>query len=166
MKEQHLLETARALSFQMQAPNHVRVDAISMACFMINRIPSFVLNDQILYHIYFQQNLCPIELKIFGCTCFVQDVHPNQTKLDLKSLKYIFLSYFCVQKRYICYCPSSNKYLLCYDDTFFQDKPFISSLPSMRQVEDDDLFIYILVSPTPSPDSYPSKSVPPRPSTR
>ena len=43
-KNMHLLETARALLFQMHVPKHFWVDAVSTACFLINRMLSSVLN--------------------------------------------------------------------------------------------------------------------------
>ena len=42
-----------------------------------NRMPSSVLNWASLYHRLFRNNsLFPIDPKIFGCICFVRDVHP------------------------------------------------------------------------------------------
>ena len=43
-KNRHLLETARALLFQMHVPKHFWADAVSRACFLINRMSSSVLN--------------------------------------------------------------------------------------------------------------------------
>ena len=40
----YLLETARALLFQMNIPKHFWADAISITCFFINRMPSSILN--------------------------------------------------------------------------------------------------------------------------
>ena len=91
-KNKHLLETARALLFQMQVPKHLWADPVSTACFFINRMPSSVWDT--LYHILFPNKpLFLIEPRIFGCTCFVLDVRPHASKLDPKSLKCIFLGY-------------------------------------------------------------------------
>ena len=43
-KNRHLLEIVRALLFQMHVPKHFWADAVSTACFLINRMPSSVLN--------------------------------------------------------------------------------------------------------------------------
>ena len=56
-KNRHLLETARALLFNMHVPKHLWVDAISTACFLINRMPSSVFNWDTPYHILFPINL-------------------------------------------------------------------------------------------------------------
>ena len=64
-KNRHLLETARALLFQMHAPKYFWADAVSTACFLINRMPSSVLNWETPYHIIFPNKpLFPIEPQI------------------------------------------------------------------------------------------------------
>lgn len=45
-KVRHLLETARALLFQMHVPKQFWADAISIACFFINRMSSSVLHGE------------------------------------------------------------------------------------------------------------------------
>ena len=47
-KNKHLLETARALLFQIHVPKHLWVDAIFTTCFLINRMPSSVITGQLL----------------------------------------------------------------------------------------------------------------------
>ena len=46
----HLLETGRALLFQMHVPKHFWADAISTTCLLINRMLSSVLNWATPYH--------------------------------------------------------------------------------------------------------------------
>ena len=76
-KNRYLLETVRALLFQMHVPKHFWADAVSIACFLINQMLSSVLNWDTPYHILFlNKPLFPIEPQIFGCTCFVRDVRP------------------------------------------------------------------------------------------
>ena len=126
-KNRNLLETVRALLFQMHVPKHFWADAVSTACFLINRMPSSVLNWDIPYIILFSNKpLFLIEPQIFGCTCFVQDVRPQVSKLDHKSLKCIFLGYSRVQKGYLCYCPSLRRYLVFVDVKFFENVSFSS----------------------------------------
>ena len=67
-KNRYLLETTWALLFQMNVPKHFWVDAVSTACFFINRMPSSVLNWATPYHQLFPNNsLFPIDPKVFGC---------------------------------------------------------------------------------------------------
>ena len=43
-KNKHLLEIVWTLLFQMNVPKHFWADTVSVACFFINMMPSFVLN--------------------------------------------------------------------------------------------------------------------------
>ena len=86
------------------------------ACFLIIWIPSSILNGVTPFQTLLpHKSLFPIEPRVFGCTCFVQDVRPHVSKLDPKSLKCIFRSYSRVQKGYRCYCPSLRNYLVSVD---------------------------------------------------
>ncbi len=140
-KNRHLLETARALLFQNKVPKYFWADAVSTASFLINRMPSAVLDDDIPYRLLAPDRpLFSIEPKIFGCTCYVRDVRPHITKLDPKSLKCIFLGYSLIQKGYRCYSPDLQKYLISIDVAFSEQVPFFSSplIPSRQDDDHDD----------------------------
>ncbi|CAM8896855.1 unnamed protein product [Rhodiola kirilowii] len=154
-KNRHLLETARALLFEMQVPKKFWVDAVSTACFLINRMSSTVLSGESpLCSLCPSSSLFPIAPKIFGCTCFVRDVRPHLTKLDPKSLKCIFLGYSRVQKGYRCYSPDLRRYVVSADVVFSERTPFSSSAP--RQGEsDDDFLLYMFPTHTTPPAPVP-----------
>ena len=135
----------------MNVPKHFWVDTVSTTCFLINRMPSSVLNRTTPYHQLFPNNLLfLIDPKLFGCTCFVRDVCPLVSKLD--PLKCIFVGYFHVQKGYRCYCPTLRCYFVSNDVAFFETTPF--SLPSSvtSQGEEEESLVYILASPIVSPE--------------
>ena len=69
------------------------------------------------------------------------------SKLDLKSLKFIFLGYSRVQKGYRYYCPSLRRYLVSTDVTFLENTLFSLDPIHTSQGEDDDLLVYTLASP-------------------
>ena len=129
-KNRHLLKTTRALLFQMNVPKHLRIDAVSIAYFFINRMSLSILNWGTPYHQLFPNNSSfPIDPKVFGCTCFVLDIRPQVSKVDPKSLKCIFVGYSSVQKGYRCYCPTLRRYFVSIDVTFFKTALFsLSSL--------------------------------------
>ena len=83
-----------------------------------------------------------IDPKVFGRTCFVRDVRPQVSKLDLKSLKCIFVGYSRVKKECRCYCPTLRRYFVSTDVSFLKTTPF--SLPStvMSPRKGDDLLVY------------------------
>ena len=142
-KNRHLLEISR---------KHFWANAVSTACFLINRIPLSVLNWDTLYHIFFPNKpLFPIEPQIFGCTCFVRDVHPQVSKLDHKSLKCTFLGYSWVYNGYRCYYPSLRRYLVYANVKFFEKVPFSSPPTHTSQGEANDLLVYTIASPVAPP---------------
>ena len=66
-------------------------------------------------------------LRIFECTCFAQDLSPGLDKLSPgldklspKSIKCVFVRYFRTQKGYSCNNPSTKKYLVSADVSFFE----------------------------------------------
>ena len=125
-KNRHVLETTRALLFQMHVLKHHWADVVSTACFLINRMPSPVLDWATPFQTLFpHKSLFLIEPRVFECTCFVQDVRPHVSKLDPKSLKCIFLGYSQVQKWYKCYCPSLHRYMVSADVTFLENTHFL-----------------------------------------
>ena len=115
-------------------------------------MPSSVLNWTTPYHQLFpNKSLFPIDLKVFGYTCFVRDVRPQVSKLDPKSLKCIFVRYSRVQKGYRFYYPTLRCYFMFTDVAFFEATPFSlpSTVTSLR--EDDDVLVYYVSLPVPTP---------------
>ena len=142
-KNKHLLEIARDLF---------------TSCFLINRMPSVVLNWATPYHQLFPNKpLFLIDSKVFGCTCFVRDVRPQVSKLDPKSLKCIFVGYFHVKKGYKCYCPTLRRYFMFTDVAFFEITQFSLPPTVTSPREDDDLLVYYVSLPVPTPAPIPIK---------
>ena len=130
----------------MNFPKHFLADAVSTAFFLINRMPSSVLNWATPCHQLFPNKpLFPIDPKVFGCTCVVRNVCPQVSKLDPKSLKCIFVGYYRVQKGYRCYCLTLRRYFVSTNVAFFETTSF--SLPSTitSTREDDDLLVLLRI---------------------
>lgn len=66
-----------------------------------------------------QEPLHKLPGKVFGFTCFVQDITPGQDKLSAKSLKFVFMGYSRVQKGFRCYFPNTRPFYVSPNDTFF-----------------------------------------------
>ena len=93
-KNRHLIETARTLLLHHHVPARFWADSILTACYLINRMPSSVLQHKIPHTILFpDQPLYVLPLRVFGCTCFVHDMSPGWDKLSARSLKCVFLGY-------------------------------------------------------------------------
>ncbi|KAF7808226.1 sacsin isoform X2 [Senna tora] len=140
-KNRHLLETARALLFTNNVPHRYWGEAVLSAAYLINRLPSKVLNFSTPYKVftsYFPQyralsNLSP---KIFGCTAYVhnQSFHMH-SKLDPKASKCIFIGYSAHQKGYKCFCPNRNKVFTSMDVTFLEDTPYYDKTDIQGEIE-------------------------------
>jgi hypothetical protein len=143
-KNRHLLKFARALLFQMNVPKQFWADAVSTACFLINRMPSSILAGATPHSILFPSySLFPVEPHIFCCTCFIREVRPGMSKLDPKSLKCVFLGYSRLQKGYLCYSLELGHYLVSSDISFFETTPFFPmSKIYYYKGENDDILVY------------------------
>ena len=148
-KNRHLVETARTLLLHHKVPQRFWGDAILSTCYLINRISSFVLHDQIPHSVLLShQLLFRLPPRVFGCVCFVYILTFGQDKLSAKATKRVFLGYSRLQKGYRCYSPDTNCYFISADVTFFEDSSFSAVRPSIPDV----LFIPLVL---PSPD-FPS----------
>ncbi|KAJ9697063.1 hypothetical protein PVL29_009014 [Vitis rotundifolia] len=128
-KNGHLLNITRALLFQGNVPKSYWGEAVLIATYMINRIPSQVLDNkspvEILKSFYphfrTSNGLTP---RVFGCTAFVHVHSQHKDKLDPRAIKCVFLGYSSTQKGYKCYNPSAIKFYISADVTFTENKPF------------------------------------------
>ena len=96
-RNRHLVEIALTLLLHNKIPQRLWGDAILAACYLINRMPSFVLHDQIPYSILLPtQPLFYLPPRVFGCVCFVHILTLRQGKLPTKATKCVFLGYSCL----------------------------------------------------------------------
>uniref|UniRef100_A0A2N9G3F2 Reverse transcriptase Ty1/copia-type domain-containing protein n=1 Tax=Fagus sylvatica TaxID=28930 RepID=A0A2N9G3F2_FAGSY len=109
---------------------HQVVDAVLTAAYLINRMPSKVLQFQTplqsLSKTHSLPTLLQIPPKVFGCVCYVHIHKQHRSKLDPRAQKCIFLGYSTTQKGYKCYHPPSTKILVSMDVTFLEDQAYFS----------------------------------------
>ena len=121
-KNRHLVETAYTLLFHHKVPQRFWGDAILGTCYLINRMPSSVLHDQISHSILFpNQPLYCLPPCVFGCVYFVHILTPKQDKLSTKATWCVFLNYSRLQREYRCYSPDTHRYFITADVTFFEN---------------------------------------------
>ncbi|KAK2377577.1 putative mitochondrial protein [Trifolium repens] len=124
-KNRHLIETTRTLLLHGNVPFRFWGDAVLTACYLINRMPSSVLDGNIPHSILFPHSpLHSVPPRVFGSTCFVHNLSPGLDKLSARSLKCVFLGYHRSQKGYRCYSPTLRRYLVSADVTFFESVPY------------------------------------------
>ena len=96
-KNRHLIETSLTLLLHYHVPFRFWGDAVLTVCYLINRMPSSVLHDQIPHSLLFPGQPLYLFPHDFGCTCFVHILTPGQDKLSAKATKCIFLGYSQLQ---------------------------------------------------------------------
>ena len=138
-KNCHFLEISRSLLFALNVPKRFWGDALLIACFLINRMPSKVLQFQTPLQTlqkYSPENciFSKLDLHIFGCTAFVHLHDPSLSKVDARSCKCIFLGYSSVQKGYRCYSFEKRKYFVSKDVTFIENTFFFKQNPNQGEM--------------------------------
>jgi hypothetical protein len=124
-KNRHLLEVARSLMFSTHVSKQFWGEAVLIAIYLINRMPSRVLRFKTRSQVLLQafpdtKILSSLDPKVFGCLVFIH-IHPHHcSKLDSKSIKCIFLGYSPHQKWYRCYSPINRKFYTSMDVIFFE----------------------------------------------
>ncbi|RVW45079.1 Retrovirus-related Pol polyprotein from transposon RE2 [Vitis vinifera] len=84
-KNRHLVETVRTIFLHSHVPFRFWGDAVLIVCYLINRMPSSILHDQIPHSLIFPtQPLYFLPPCVFGCTCFVHTLTPGQDKLSAR----------------------------------------------------------------------------------
>lgn len=89
---------------------------------------SFILHDHIHHSILFPyQPLSCLFPCVFGCTCSIHILTPQQDKLSTKGMEYVFLGYSRPERGYKCYSPDTNQYFISVTITSFKGSPFSSA---------------------------------------
>ncbi|XP_031505644.2 retrovirus-related Pol polyprotein from transposon TNT 1-94 isoform X1 [Nymphaea colorata] len=120
-KNRQLLNVTRALLFQRNLPKQYWGDAVLTSAYLINRMPSRVLNGQ-TPHSMLPGSRPPFLLppRVFGCVCFIHDHSPYVKKLDPRSIKGVFVGYSPTQKGYKCLDPTTGRVYVTKDVTFLE----------------------------------------------
>jgi Reverse transcriptase (RNA-dependent DNA polymerase)/Integrase core domain/gag-polypeptide of LTR copia-type/GAG-pre-integrase domain len=133
-KNRHLLEVTRALLFSANLPKIYWSYAVLTGCYLINRLPSRVLDFQSPFEILYGRKPNISHLRVFGCTCFVHS--QNAGKLDSHARKCIFVGYSSTQKGYKCYDPNLNRLFVSRDVRFDETQMFYVA-ENQREKYDD-----------------------------
>ena len=97
-KNRQLLEVLRSLMFTRHVLNIFWGQAVLTTAYLINRMPSRVLNFQTPSHMLlnFYPNtriISTIPMKVLSCSAYVHIHSHNRSKLDPKAIKCIFIGY-------------------------------------------------------------------------
>ncbi|KAA0035083.1 reverse transcriptase [Cucumis melo var. makuwa] len=128
-KNRHLVEVARSLMLSTSLPSYLWGDAILTTTHLINKMPSRILHLQTpldcLKESYPSTRLVSeVPLRVFGCTAYVHNFGPNQTKFTPRAQACVFVGYPLHQCGYQCFHLLSRKYFITMDVTLCENRPY------------------------------------------
>ena len=121
---------------ESSVPPKFLVEELTTTTFLINRLPSQVLDYKSPYFRLYRRRPPYTNLHIFGCACFMHLPLTERNKLSTQSVCCAFLGYSATQKGYLCYDPNSNRVHVSRNVLFFENQSFFpmpsSSKPSIE----------------------------------
>jgi hypothetical protein len=138
-KHRHIQEMGLTLLAQACLPNCYWVDAFFTSVYLINRLPTKVLNNITPYFVLHKTMPRYSDLRTFGCACYPYLRPYEKHKLAFRSKQCIFLGYSSQQQGYRCLDFATGmvfifRHVVFYEDTFpHLDKSHSSTTPASNQ---------------------------------
>nr|CAD41912.2 OSJNBa0033G05.13 [Oryza sativa Japonica Group] len=119
-----IISKARCMLSNAGLPKQFWAEAVSTACYLINRSPSYA-NKKTPIEVWSGSPANYSDLKVFGCTAYA---HVDNGKLEPRAIKCIFLGYPSSVKGYKLWCPETKKVVISRNVVFHEsimlhDKP-------------------------------------------
>lgn len=97
-------------------------DGVLTATFIINRLPSAILQWKSPYELLYDELLDFDRMRCFGCLCFASNIVPLKDKFAPRAFKCVFLGYVTGQKAYKVYDMENDRTLISRDVLFYEDQ--------------------------------------------
>ena len=121
-KHRHVVETGLSLLAQASMPTCYWDEAFLSAVFLINRMPTAVIDNKAPFEVLNNHAIDYSLLKVFGCQCYPHIRPYNKNKLQYRSLPCVFLGYDVHFKGYKCLAASGRIYMV--RNVIFNEKVF------------------------------------------
>ncbi|CAN1157716.1 Retrovirus-related Pol polyprotein from transposon TNT 1-94 [Linum perenne] len=119
-KHQHILYVARALRFQAKLPLDFWSDCVRHAIFLINRVPTPVLQNKTPYEMLHSKPPSFSDLKVFGSLCYASTLANHRTKFAERARKCVSLGFTPGIKGYRLYDLNSHQVFTSRDVSFYE----------------------------------------------
>ncbi|XP_015158930.1 uncharacterized protein [Solanum tuberosum] len=116
-KQRHILEVTRAIRFQAHVPIIFWGQCVKAAVYIINRLPSHVINDYSHFEKLHNRKPSLMHPRILGCLCFAKVLNETD-KLQSQSKQAVHMGYSETQKGYILYDISTKCFFVSRDVKF------------------------------------------------
>jgi transposase InsO family protein len=117
-KHRHIVEMGLTLLAHASMPLKFWDEAFLMAAFLINRLPSKVIDHQTPYERLYGSKPDYTFLRTFGCAVWPNLRPYNAHKLQFRSKRCVFLGYSNMHKGFKCLDPSEGRVYISRDVTF------------------------------------------------
>ncbi|GJY16990.1 putative RNA-directed DNA polymerase, partial [Tanacetum coccineum] len=118
-KHRHLLNVARSLMFQGGIPLSFWTECVLTATYLINRLPSSVLNGKSPFSLVYGREPNLSHLRSFGCLCFAAIVKGSD-KFSERSEKCVLIGYASGKKAYKLFSLENRNVLYSRDVKFYE----------------------------------------------
>jgi len=119
-KHKHVLEVARALRFQAALPLQFLGDCVLAAAYIINRLPSSVLNNKTPFEMLMNESPTYDQFRTFGCLAIASNPSRTHDKFDSRGVPCVFLGYPHLKKGYKLMNPITKQFFVCRDVQFYE----------------------------------------------
>ncbi|KAJ9542436.1 hypothetical protein OSB04_028942 [Centaurea solstitialis] len=110
-KHRHIVETGLAMLFNTKLPPSFWLDAFSSAVYIINRLPTPILDGKSPFEILYLQPPNYNIFRAFGCHAFPYLRDDLEHKLALRRIPCIFIDYSPIYKGYRCLNPITHEFI-------------------------------------------------------
>ncbi|KAJ4721450.1 Retrovirus-related Pol polyprotein from transposon TNT 1-94 [Melia azedarach] len=125
---QTLLERARCMLSNAELTRRFWAEAVSTACYLINRGPHTGINLKTPFEVWSGKPADYSNLRAFGCTVYY---HVNEGKLESRAKKGVFVGYGDGVKGYRIWSPSEKRVILSKNVVFDENSMFNPTVKSI-----------------------------------
>ncbi|KAJ4715440.1 Retrovirus-related Pol polyprotein from transposon TNT 1-94 [Melia azedarach] len=133
---QTLLERARCMLSNAELTRRFWAEAVSTACYLINRGPHTGINLKTPFEVWSGKPADYSNLRAFGCTVYY---HVNEGKLEPRAKKGVFVGYGDGVKGYRIWSPSEKRVILSRNVVFDENSMFNPIVKSIVVLENGNV---------------------------